>query len=71
MLTGLGFDRRDGTYRALAHKHAGYSAPGVNNRLTTPLFNTELFTKDIEAAYSAMYKRYHADLPPDHIYVRQ
>jgi predicted glycosyltransferase involved in capsule biosynthesis len=28
-LTGLGFDRRDGTYRALPHKHGGYSAPGV------------------------------------------
>ena len=43
----------------------------ADNRLKTPLFNTELFTRDIEAAYSAMYKRYHADLPPDHIYVRQ
>jgi hypothetical protein len=28
-LAGLGFDRRDGTYRALHHKHAGFSAPGV------------------------------------------
>jgi xylosylprotein 4-beta-galactosyltransferase len=29
VLTGLGFDRRDGTYRALPHKHAGFAAPGV------------------------------------------
>jgi hypothetical protein len=28
-LTGLGFDRRDGTYRGLPHRHAGFSAPGV------------------------------------------
>ena len=27
---GLGFDRRDGTYRALPHKHAGFSAPKVH-----------------------------------------
>jgi predicted O-linked N-acetylglucosamine transferase (SPINDLY family) len=41
----------------------------AKNRLTTPLFDTELFTKHIEAAYTAMYERYHADLPPSHIYV--
>ena len=39
------------------------------NRLTTPLFNTDLFTKKLEAAYEAMYQRYHADLPPDHIFL--
>ena len=43
----------------------------TNNRLTTPLFDTKLFTKHIEAAYTTMYERYQADLPPDHIYVRQ
>jgi predicted O-linked N-acetylglucosamine transferase (SPINDLY family) len=41
----------------------------ANNRLATPLFDSELFTKQIEAAYTAMYQRYHAGLPPDHIYV--
>src|SRR5262249_21582349 len=41
----------------------------TSNRLTTPLFNTQLFAARIEAAYSAMYERYQADLPPDHIYV--
>jgi protein O-GlcNAc transferase len=41
----------------------------ANNRLTMPLFDTELFSKHIEAAYTAMYARYHAGVPPDHIYV--
>jgi protein O-GlcNAc transferase len=41
----------------------------ADNRLTTPLFNTKLFTKHIEAAYTAMYERYQTGLPPDHIIV--
>jgi predicted O-linked N-acetylglucosamine transferase (SPINDLY family) len=41
----------------------------AENRLTMPLFDTQLFTKHIEAAYSAMYERYQAGLPPDHIVV--
>ncbi len=39
------------------------------NRLTTPLFDTPRFTKNIEAAYTKMYERYQSDLPPDHIYI--
>jgi protein O-GlcNAc transferase len=39
------------------------------NRLTKPLFDTQLFTRQIEAAYTAMYERDQAGLPPDHIYV--
>jgi protein O-GlcNAc transferase len=39
------------------------------NRLRAPLFNTALYTKHIEAAYGAMYERYQAGLPPDHIVV--
>ena len=39
----------------------------ANNRLTTPLFDTPLFTKNLEAAYINMYERYHADLEPEHI----
>lgn len=39
----------------------------AENRLTTPLFDTKLFTKHIEAAYTAMYKRHQAGLSPDHI----
>jgi protein O-GlcNAc transferase len=39
------------------------------NRLTTPLFDTKLFTRRIEAAYQAMYDKYQAGLPPDDIIV--
>jgi protein O-GlcNAc transferase len=41
----------------------------AKNRLRAPLFNTALYTKHIEAAYRAMYERYQAGLPPDHIVV--
>jgi predicted O-linked N-acetylglucosamine transferase (SPINDLY family) len=39
------------------------------NRLTTPLFDTRLFTRHIEAAYSAMIERHRAGLAPDHIVI--
>ena len=39
------------------------------NRLSTPLFDTALFTKHIEAAYVQMNERYQDDLPPDHFEV--
>lgn len=39
----------------------------ANNRLNSPLFNTRLFAKNIEAAYTKMYERYLANLHPDHI----
>jgi predicted O-linked N-acetylglucosamine transferase (SPINDLY family) len=38
------------------------------NRLTTALFDTSSFTKNIEDAYTQIYERYQTDLPPDHIY---
>lgn len=41
----------------------------AQNRLTTPLFDTELFTRHIQSAYEAMYERYQAGLSADHIYV--
>lgn len=41
----------------------------AHNRLTTPLFDTQLFTRHIESAYAAMYERYQAGLPPDHLHV--
>src|SRR5262249_14699283 len=37
------------------------------NRRTSPLFDTPLYTKHLESAYEAMYQRYKAGLPPDHI----
>jgi len=39
------------------------------NRLTTPLFDTASFTKNIEAAYTEMYERYQSDLPLEHIFI--
>jgi protein O-GlcNAc transferase len=41
----------------------------AENRLRAPLFDTALYTKHIETAYRAMYERYQAGLPPDHIVV--
>ena len=41
----------------------------AQNRLTTPLFDTKLFAKNIEAAYMAMYARHQTGLAPDQIVV--
>ena len=38
-----------------------------NNRNTKALFNTSVFTRNIEKAYSLMYKRYLINLPLDNI----
>ena len=39
------------------------------NLSTAPLFNTKLFTKNLESAYTQMYERHHKGLEPDHINV--
>ena len=39
----------------------------AQNRLTQPLFNTELYTRHIEGAYAMMIERYRNGLRPDHI----
>ena len=39
------------------------------NRLSTLLFDTQLFTRHIEDAYLQMMERYQADQAPDHIHV--
>ncbi len=39
------------------------------NRLDTPLFNTRLFARHIEDAYTQMVERYQLDLPPANIQV--
>ena len=41
----------------------------ANNCLTAPLFNTPLFTKNLEAIYIDMHGRYHAGLEPEHIFI--
>ena len=43
----------------------------AENRLTTPLFDSTLFTKHIEAGYQKAYDRYHDGLSPAHIFVEQ
>jgi protein O-GlcNAc transferase len=40
------------------------------NRVSEALFDTERFTRNIEAAYMEMYHRYQAGMPPDHIHVK-
>ena len=42
----------------------------AKNRLTTPLFNTKLYTQHFEAALIEAYERYQSDLPPAHIEVK-
>jgi protein O-GlcNAc transferase len=41
------------------------------NRLTTPLFDTALFTRYVETAYAAMYQRHQAGLQRDHIEIQR
>ena len=47
---------------AIKHKLA-------SNLATAPLYDTKLFTKTLESAFTTMYERYHQGLEPDHIYV--
>jgi protein O-GlcNAc transferase len=41
----------------------------ARNRLTAPLFNTDLYTRHIESAYATMLERHRNGLLPDHIHV--
>jgi predicted O-linked N-acetylglucosamine transferase (SPINDLY family) len=47
---------------AIKHKLA-------SNRLAKPLFDTQLFTQRIEAAYEEMYKRHQSGLVPDYLFI--
>jgi predicted O-linked N-acetylglucosamine transferase (SPINDLY family) len=40
------------------------------NRLTSPLFNTPMFTKHIESAYQVAHQRHLAELEPEHVHVQ-
>jgi predicted O-linked N-acetylglucosamine transferase (SPINDLY family) len=33
----------------------------------TPLFDTEHYTRNLEAVYETIYERHHSGSPPDHI----
>ncbi|MBT8519245.1 tetratricopeptide repeat protein [Polynucleobacter paneuropaeus] len=39
----------------------------LDRRLTSPLFDTPVFTRQIEMAYTQMMERYWSDLMPDHL----
>ena len=39
----------------------------ARNRPTMPLFNTALFTRRVEGAYQAIYRRYQEGLAPDDV----
>ena len=41
----------------------------VDNLSKAPLYNTNLFAKNIESAYRTMFERYHQGLDKDHIYM--
>jgi len=56
----LAFDRQKLT--AIKHKLA-------SNRLAKPLFDTQLFTRSLEAAYEEMQRRYNSGLKPERILV--
>ena len=42
----------------------------ISNLTTAPLYNTKLFVKNLESAYTTMYERHHKGLEPNHIYVK-
>ena len=48
-------------------KLAGLKRKLARQRLAAPLFDTERFARELERAYAAMFDRYDAGLPPDHI----
>lgn len=63
-------------YEALAielattpHKLTDIATKLALNRKTASLFDTPRFTKNIELAYSEMYERHKAEMPPENIYV--
>lgn len=48
---------------------AALRAKLARDRLTTPLYDTKQYTRDLETAYAAMMERHMAGLPPDHVRV--
>ncbi|MEA2979996.1 MAG: hypothetical protein QOF09_1819, partial [Alphaproteobacteria bacterium] len=41
----------------------------AQKRVTAAVFDTKIFARNIESAYEAMYRRYQAGLPAEHIRV--
>jgi len=48
---------------------AAFRARLEDNRLTSRLFDTTLFTRNLESAYRMIHARFQAGQPPDHIEV--
>ena len=69
MTTSEAYERMAAELATHPEKLAAMKRKLGENRLTTPLFDTKLFTKHIEAAYSAIYQRHQAGLAPDHVTV--
>ncbi len=78
VLTAIGLPelivRSQAEYEAMAvdlatnpDKLAAIKAKLADNRLTTPLFDTERFTRDLERAFEAMCERHRLGLPPEDI----
>jgi len=55
--------------RGYTARMAAIKAKLASNRITTPLFNTELFTQHLEAGYQQAYDRYLEGRAPDVIEV--
>jgi predicted O-linked N-acetylglucosamine transferase (SPINDLY family) len=49
------------------HRLAAIKQKLADQRLTTPLFDTRRFAKNLESAFTQIYERYQAGLPADHI----
>jgi len=54
-----------------AQRLAGLHERLATNRLTWPLFDSARYTRNLETAYTKMWERHLAGLPPDHIVVNQ
>jgi len=66
--------RNDAQYEALAlqlannrEMLAGYRQQLADTRLSSPLFDSQLFARHLEQAYQTMHQKRLAGLPPDHI----
>ena len=67
--TGEEYERRAVDLAMHPGKLADLRQKLERNRLTTLLFDTETFTRNLESAYMTMHARRRAGLPPEHIEV--
>ncbi len=67
--TRVDYERLAGELATDPEKLAGIRKTLAANRATAPLFDTALYARHIEAAYTAMDGRYKAGLAPDHLVV--